>query len=75
MIVDIEITLDIDYVYDSNSDVKEPAIDVQTLLRKTYGNAQTFDKIQKRNTNVKVNESSDIITNGYEVTGTSKIKC
>ena len=78
MIVDIEMTLDADYVCDSYSDVKGAAIDVQNLLEQTYGMTtnlkQTFENIPNSNMNTTINGTSEIITTGYEVTGKSDIK-
>lgn len=65
IIVDIELTLDADYVCDSYNDVLAAALDVQKLLNETYGMNTIKTTI--------FSPSNDSIS-GYEVTGTIKYK-
>ena len=69
MIVDIEMTLDANYVCDTYGDVEEAAKDVESLLSQTYGMNTNIQEISNQNDNNQSGSQSTTYEKGFEVRG------
>jgi hypothetical protein len=68
MIVDIEMTLDANYVCDTYGDVEQAAKDVESLLSQTYGMKTNIQEISNPN-DLQSGNPSTTYEIGFEVRG------
>jgi hypothetical protein len=74
MIVDIEMTLDANYVCDTYGDVEEAAKDVESLLSQTYGMNTKIQEISNQYDNNLSESPSTTYEKGFEVRGNKQNK-